>query len=172
MYAWAVRRTDGSWFLSMVAALFVMAGWGTLLLGVARYLSGGQPSHLSLAFESLRHEGWSYLLPALRRKLALHQSLMGWTPFTYALLVALGAVGWLLFRGPGPFLRFRRRRPFFTRSAFGLTCTAFVAWVVNDSGISMAATLALMLGPVLWSVWMEEDGETPMVPPSGRSEVK
>jgi hypothetical protein len=124
--------------LALAVALLALA----LLALVDRARPAEARSHIGAALASGQARGWQAFAEIAARKAALAVAITT-TPGALAALGGLGAIWWLLFRGPaaGRTARTLTRRPHLARALPAAAVGALAAMLFNDSGLAAALLL-------------------------------
>jgi hypothetical protein len=101
-------------------------------------------THLGRLLTGTGEGGWI----VIQRKIDANLSVLVTNLFTPLLPALFLAVGYLVYRAPGP-LRAPRRVPELNAAMIGLALLAIVGTVVNDSGISVAGVMLGVFAPVM-----------------------
>lgn len=123
--------------LLFALALPVLVVGGATVIDL--YFNPEGPTHLGRAVQLIDANGIYEAFAIIRRKLQMNLKLFRYSVWSRALVIALIAIAWLLYR-PTPLIQ--RIKQAFPRTVSGLTGTtiaAIVALLVNDSGVVAGA---------------------------------
>jgi hypothetical protein len=120
------------------------------------YINSNNMTHFGQFLAILKSQGFDTIADLIKRKLELNIRLIAYTPWTKVLLVILVAIPVLYKRPPVLVARFIQKYPNHTRGFFGLTLTAIVALLINDSGIVTVTTMYMFGLPMLLLVILKE----------------
>ncbi len=152
-YLWLGRPIHWKDIVGLIAAaisLLVLVGlWDY-------YLNNINMTHFGQFLDIVRSQGFNTIADLVKRKLDLNFRLIAYTFWTKVLLLILLAIP-ILYKKP-PFIvsRFLQKYPDETRGFFGLTLTAIVALLINDSGIVTVTTMYMFGLPMLLLLVLED----------------
>jgi hypothetical protein len=152
-YLWLERPIRVREIAGLIAALII------LLIGVGLwdyYINSNNMTHFGQFLAIIKSQGFDTMTGLIKRKLELNIRLIASTPWTKVLLAILVAIPLLYKRPPALVARFIQKYPNQTRGFFGLTLTAIVALLVNDSGIVTVTTMFMFGIPLLLLVVLKE----------------
>lgn len=105
------------------------------------YFTGNAMSHFGLMLNQIKMNGLKALAETINQKWDLNFRLIGYTPWAKVLIAIPLIVPFLYKRPPAVVDRLLKRYPEIIRGFLGLTFTAAIGLVLNDSGIVCAATM-------------------------------
>jgi len=139
--------------LKEIAGLILAAFLLLLSVGLwDYYINSNNMTHFGQFLSVLKSQGFNTVAEIAKRKLELNISLIAYTPWTLVLIAILAFIPWLYKRPPLVVAHFIERNPEQTRGFFGLTLTAIVALLINDSGIVTVTTMYMFGIPMLLSL--------------------
>lgn len=128
---------------------------GALLLAIILIAAGGaiydmlrpveMQTHIGRTANQLFAGGWQEVLLTIKRKMAMNIKLIRYTIWSYVFMVILLVVSLLLVRPVGAMQQLRQQYPYIFKGFIGIIVAAFVALLINDSGIVAASTTSIYL---------------------------
>lgn len=113
-------------------------------------------SHFGQLLLAIKEKGANSLLSIIMHKLEMSWWLLSSTPLTMVVLLILFAVPFI-FKSPSPFIqRFIARYPDLKAGCIGLSATALLGFVFNDSGI-VSAAIMFMFGLAMVLICLLEE---------------
>ncbi|HBF35786.1 MAG TPA: hypothetical protein DDW50_00515 [Firmicutes bacterium] len=136
----------------IVAAVFLL-----VLVGLWDYfLNNTNMTHFGQFLEVIRSQGFDTIVNLIQRKLELNIRLIAYTFWTKVLILILLAIPFLYKKPPLPVARFIQKYPNQTRGFYGLTLSAIIALLINDSGIVTVTTMYIFGLPMLLLLIIED----------------
>jgi hypothetical protein len=152
-YLWLGRPIRWKDIVGLIAAaisLLVLVGlWDY-------YLNNANMTHLGQFLDVIRSQGFDTIANLIKRKLDLNIRLIAYTFWTKVLLLILLIIPILYKRPPLQVERFIQKYPGEARGFFGLTLTAIVALLINDSGIVTVTTMYMFGLPMILLLILED----------------
>lgn len=149
-YLWLERPIRFREILGLAAALFVMLA---LVGSWDYYINRNFTTHFGQLLAFIKNSGFSNFIEIISRKLQLNLRLIDYSGWTKVLIGVLLIIPILYKRPPAAVARLIQKHPGITRGFLGLSITALIGLLVNDSGIVTAATIyifgVIMLLPVI-----------------------
>lgn len=102
-------------------------------------------THIGRAANQIVAGGWQEILLIIKRKMAMNIKLIRYTIWSYVFMVILLVVSLLLVRPVGAMQQLRQQHSYIFKGFIGIITAAFVALLVNDSGIVAASTTSIYL---------------------------
>jgi len=102
-------------------------------------------THIGRAANQIVAGGWQEILLIIKRKMAMNIKLIRYTIWSYVFMVIMLVVSLLLVRPVGAMQQLRQQHPYIFKGFIGIITAAFVALLVNDSGIVAASTTSIYL---------------------------
>lgn len=145
-YLWLERPIRLKEIIGLIAAAFSLL----ILAGLwDYYININSMTHFGQFVTILKSQGFDTITNLIERKLELNIRLIAYTPWTKVLLAILVAIPILYKKPPLLVARFIQRYPAETSGFFGLSLTAIVALLINDSGIVTVTTMYMFGLPML-----------------------
>ncbi len=152
-----------AWLLLEVASITIWHVLGLLItiigilgaIAIGDYLRGST-SHIGGAIKSFVTSGTEEIYNIIVRKVSMNIKLFRWSPWSRALLVALGALGLLFYRPTDLLKRIVKRYPILAKGLLATIIASIVAAAVNDSGVVAAATCILYASSTLLVLALED----------------
>ncbi len=135
----------------VAAILLLLTGLAALDL-----LRVGGNSHLGRAVILIQKGGLGEAVRIIQRKLSNNIKGTRYTAWTRILIASLVVLPTLFLRPVGDFSRIRKEYPFLTAGSIGSASGAFVAFLVNDTGAAVAATIIVFSAVVTLYIIIEE----------------
>jgi hypothetical protein len=133
-----------------LVGLFLASAFLLCMVGLwDYYLNNTNMTHFGQFLDAVKNQGFDTIANLIKRKLALNIRLIAYTFWTKVLILILLAIPVLYKRPPLWVANFIQRYPNQTRGFFGLTLTAIVALLINDSGIVTVTTMYIFGLPML-----------------------
>ncbi len=139
----------GKLLLSLVALITLIGLWDF-------FLSRSSMTHFGQLLFLIKEEGFQAIKELILRKWEMNLRLIDYTPWSKALLAILLIIPLLYYKPSQKIIELLRKYPEQLKGFLGLVFTAFIALVVNDSGIVAVATMFLFGGVLLLLVLFEE----------------
>ena len=157
-YLWLERPIHLRELAGLLGAMLAML----ILVGIWELaFSGDKITHFGQLISLIKLNGFQAVSTVLIRKWQMGMRLIGYTPWAKVLLAILVAIPLLYKKPPTVLARLIKNHPGIMRGILGLTFTALIALVVNDSGIVAVATMfifgAFMLLQVIFEEWVYKD---------------
>ncbi len=138
-----------------VATVFLVAFAGSW----DYYLDANSMSHLGQLMKAVHDQGWVVLVNLAARKTALNIRLISTTPLSLVLIAILIAIPFLYRNPPALIQKFKVKYAEIVAGLTGLSVTALVGMITNDSGIVSAAMLFMFgIGLIVLMVNSELNG--------------
>ncbi len=149
-YLWLGRPVRFREIAGLVAALIIMLS----LVGCWDfYINRNSSTHFGQLLEFISNSGFNNFMELISRKLQLNLRLIDYSGWTKVLIGVLLMVPILYKKPPAAVAALLQKHPGITRGFLGLSITALIGLLVNDSGIVTAATMyifgVIMLMPVI-----------------------
>lgn len=122
--------------LSLITLLLVVGLWDL-------FISGPTMTHFGKFIGIMEEHGFPAFIRMYNHKLNLNWQLIGSTPWAKILLFFFLGALFFFHRSPKPVTRLLQRYPAAMRGFLGLTITAIIGLLVNDSGIVTVTTLSV-----------------------------
>ncbi len=139
----------GIFFLSLIALLTVVGIWDF-------FINKSSMTHFGQMLFLIKEEGFQVIKEMVSRKWEMNLRLIDYSPWSKVLLGVLILVPLLYYKPSQKIIELLRKYPDSLRGFLGLIFTAFIALVVNDSGIVAVATMLIFGGVLLLLVLFEE----------------
>lgn len=157
-YLWLERPIRLRELAGLFGAMLVML----ILVGIwESAFSGNKITHFGQLISLIKLNGFQTVSTVLMRKWQMGTRLIGYTPWAKVLLAMLIAIPFLYKKPPAVLARLIKNYPGIMRGILGMTFTALIALVVNDSGIVAVATMFIfgvfMLLQVIFKEWVYKD---------------
>ncbi len=120
------------------------------------YLNNTNMTHFGQFLDIIRSQGFGTIADLIKRKLELNIRLIAYTFWTKILILILLVIPILYKKPPLLISRFIQKYQGQTRGFFGLTLTAIVALLINDTGIVTVATMYMFGLPMLLLLILED----------------
>jgi|GEM_PF-1244112 len=163
-FAVALMKIHGNIFRArvllpaIVVALLSIGGMLALNMGQ----DAGSQTHIGRGFSQAFASGPGYMGDLIARKWSMNMRLMRSSIWTYALISLLVSLLIILYRPVGIVQQTMRDHPFLNAGLLGILASMFVGLLVNDSGVSMAATgLLFLTAPMLLMVMEKMSAQPP-----------
>ncbi len=117
----------------------ILAGLIALLVYIDSYM-GSKVSHVGLFFQDIQQNGIDVLLSTLYRKTAMNFRLIRYTIWTKVLLCIIFILITTYFKPVGVVRRVFRAQPYLKAGWISATAASICGFLLNDSGIVLAAT--------------------------------
>lgn len=115
-------------------------------------------SHLGRFANNIASGGFPVLVDMFRRKIEMNIKLMRYTIWSRVFLAMLAALMVSFYRPVGLMQKVRKSHPYIFRGLLGILVGAFVALIVNDSGIVAAATMMIFgMAPLIYLMGRERE---------------
>lgn len=145
-YLWLGRPVRFREILGLVAALVIMlAVFGSWDF----YLNRSSTTHFGQLLAFIKNSGFQNSVEILSRKLQLNLRLINYSAWTKVLIGILLVIPILYKKPPAVVAGLIQKHPGITRGFLGLSITALIALLVNDSGIVTAATMYIFGLPMV-----------------------
>lgn len=135
--------------LSLIALITLVGLWDFII-------SRSSMTHFGQLLFLIKEEGFQVVTELVVRKWEMNLRLIDYTPWSKALLAILVIIPLLYYKPSQKIIELLRKYPEQLKGFLGLVFTAFIALVVNDSGIVAVATMFLFGGVLLLLVLFEE----------------
>jgi hypothetical protein len=139
--------------IKLCSALLVLL---TLVGAWDIFINKDNMAHFGQMLLLIKDEGFQVVREMISRKWEMNLRLIDYTPWSKALLGILILVPLLYYKPSQKIIELLRKHPEPLRGFLGLIFTAFIALIVNDSGIVTVATMLLFGGVLLLLVFFEE----------------
>ncbi len=127
---------------TIIAAIIIAA---VSALAFVDYFLMESKTHLAGAIQQIADGGPQIIYQIIIRKISMNLRVMGVTIWSRVLLIALGILGVLFYRPIGLLKRLATKYPSLLSSWSGIIAACIVGFMVNDSGVVMAATCIIYL---------------------------
>ncbi|HEX3048376.1 MAG TPA: hypothetical protein VHY08_26750, partial [Bacillota bacterium] len=135
--------------LGMVILLFFIGIWELLV-------SGNNITHFGQLLALIKENGLDALGDLISRKLEMNGRIINYTPWTKVLIGILLLIPFVYKKPPAMVNNLIQKYPDLIHGFFGLTLTALVALLVNDSGIVTVATMFIFGSIMLFLILFQE----------------
>lgn len=138
----------GKLLLSLITLLTLVGLWDF-------FVSSSSMTHFGQLLFLIKEEGFRVIKELVIRKWEMNLRLIDYTPWSKALLGIMVIIPLLYYKPSQKIIELLRKYPEQLKGFLGLVFTAFIALVVNDSGIVAVATMFLFGGILLLLVLFE-----------------
>lgn len=138
--------------ISLIVLLTIVGVWDI-------FINKDQMAHFGQMLFLVKDEGFQVIQEMVSRKWEMNLRLIDYTPWSKALLGILILVPLLYYKPSQKIIELLRKYPEPLRGFLGLIFTAFIALILNDSGIVTVATMLLFGGVLLMLVFFTELGK-------------
>jgi hypothetical protein len=152
--SWLLLETSsiGLWHIVGLGIGIIVTIFAIAILDYLR----GSTSHMGGAIKLFLTFGIGEIYNIIRRKVAMNMKLFRWSPWSRALVVALGALVLLFYRPTDLLRRIVKRYPILSKGILATIIASIVAAIVNDSGVVAAATCILFASSTLLTLALED----------------
>jgi hypothetical protein len=145
-YLWLDRPIRLREIVGLIAASFSLL----ILVGLwDYYININNMTHFGQFLTIVKNHGFDTIADLIKRKLELNIRLIAYTFWAKILLCIMVAIPLLYKKPPLPVAHFIQKYPSQARGFFGLTLTAILALLINDSGIVTVTTMYMFGLPML-----------------------
>lgn len=151
-YLW-LNRPVGIRQLTVLAVVFSLF---ISIIALSDLAMDGKVTHFGQFLKAFQEEGLPALMQLFSRKLSMNLQLMGYTPLSNVLIGILLLIPVLYKKPPRVVAGWFARHPQGSRGLLGLSLTALIALIANDSGIVSVATMFIFGAPLLMVLMLEK----------------
>jgi hypothetical protein len=154
-YLWLERPVRIREIVGLIAACLSLL----VLVGFWEFRPNGNTmTHFGQLISLIRVDGFKAVVEVIGRKWALNMRLIDYTPWSKVIIGLLLAIPLIYKRPPALVAGIIEKYPQIIRGFLGLTITAIIALLVNDSGIASVATMFIFGFIMLLLVMLKEWG--------------
>ncbi|TCS79571.1 hypothetical protein [Tepidibacillus fermentans] len=144
-------RKKGIWiFLALMVLGFSALICSNLAIG------SDEQSHIGRALQLLTQGDFSSIYSIIARKLAMNWKLIQVSSWSKVMVTSLVVIGILFMKPRGAIKTFFEQSPYLFYGFYGIVVGAFIALLVNDSGIVAASTMIIFVASPMLYLALEE----------------